>query len=79
MGLESHITQVLENEPASGLRFGYDYWFYDGLTCKDRDTAERVVEQLYESDQFGYMSIVGPERGSEEVKILFEPMLRRID
>lgn len=75
MGLESHITQVLENEPASGLRLGYDYWFDDGLTCKDALTAEKVVEQLYESDQFGFMMLYHQPNG--EVKIVFEPFLWR--
>ena len=77
MGLESHVTQVLEDEPASGLRLGYDYWFDNGLTCKDANTAEKVVEQLYESTQFGYMTLYSQPNG--EVKIIFEPMLRRVE
>ena len=71
MGLESHITQVIEDEPVSGLRLGYDYWFENGLTCKDSVTAEKVVEVLYESDQFSYMTLYSQPNG--EVKVIFQP------
>lgn len=53
MGLESHIVRVLDNEPASGLIFGEHYWFENGLIVRGADTAEKLMEQLDESGQFG--------------------------
>jgi len=77
MGLECHIRQVIEDEPVSGLHFGHYFWFENGLTCKDANTAEKVVELLFESGQFGFPTHYSQPNG--EVKIIFEPMLRRVE
>ena len=79
MGLESHIRQVIEDEPASGLIFGRDYWFDNGLTCKDALTAEKVMEQLYESNQFPATMAAEDGMAHGEVKIVFHNILKRRD
>ena len=53
MGLESHIRQVVENEPACGLIFGTHYWFENGLVVPNSLNAEKLMEILDESGEFG--------------------------
>ena len=71
MGLESHITQVLDDDQTSGLRAGYDYWFDNGLVCKDFATAEKVIELLYGSNQFALPRRAEEDMKRGEVKIVF--------
>lgn len=56
MGLESHITRVLQREK-SGMVEGEDYWFEWGLTCPDKDTAIIIREILDDSGEFGKASL----------------------
>jgi hypothetical protein len=79
MGLESHIRRVIEDEPASGLHFGFDYWFENGLTCKDALTAEKVMELLDESNQFAATMAAEEGMAHGEVKIVFKSILRRVE
>jgi hypothetical protein len=53
MGLESRIRQVIENEPACGLIFGTHYWFDNGLIIPNHMNAEKLMEILDESGEFG--------------------------
>jgi hypothetical protein len=69
MGLESHITQVLEDD---GLfKSGYDFWFDNGLICKNFATAEKVIELLYGSNQFALPRRAEEDMTRGEVKIVF--------
>ena len=52
MGLESHITQVLEDDPVV-MAFGLDYWFENGLKASTQEAANEIVRILNESGEFG--------------------------
>ena len=57
MGFESHVDRELQRA-ASGLVRGEDYWFYDGLRTETKEVAEKIVELLDESGEFGPARVI---------------------
>lgn len=57
MGLESHIRSSMERA-ASGMVYGEDYWFEDGLTLATKDAAEKMAALLDESGEFGPTTVI---------------------
>jgi len=53
MGLESHIRQVVEDDLVV-MAFGLDYWFENGLKVSTQEVANKMVEILNESGEFGH-------------------------
>jgi hypothetical protein len=60
LGLESHIRECMELSK-SGYAFGYDYWFENGMKCKDEDTARDIARVLNESGEFGQATVSQPK------------------
>jgi hypothetical protein len=53
MGLESHIRQVLEDDPVV-MAFGLDYWFENGLKVSTQEVANKMVKIFNDSGEFGH-------------------------
>jgi hypothetical protein len=57
MGFESHVEREL-TKSKSGLVFGSDYWFSNGLKTDSYDNARLIKDTLDESDSFGPCRII---------------------
>jgi len=79
MGLESHIRQVVEDDPTV-MAFGLDYWFENGLKTSTQEAANEIVRILNDSGEFGpSFTHVDPDGNGSDYVIEFNihPQFRR--